>query len=52
MAPSSPSERKRLKTPRTGLLTCAYFSHLPRDEHSGSHPVVSRHLRVKRKNPG
>jgi hypothetical protein len=32
MAPSFPSERKRVGAFRTGLLTCAFFSHLPKDE--------------------
>ena len=41
-APSFPSERKRVKTPRTGLLTCALSSHLPRNESLHSAPVVSR----------
>jgi hypothetical protein len=31
MAPSFPSERKRVLTPRTGLLTYAFTSHLPRN---------------------
>jgi len=30
MAPSFPSERKRVVAPRTGLLTCASISHLPK----------------------
>ena len=29
-----PRNAKRLKTPRTGLLTCALFSHLPKHERS------------------
>jgi hypothetical protein len=32
MAPSFPSERKRFRAPRTGLLTYAFTSHLPRDQ--------------------
>ena len=37
-----PRNAKRLKTPRTGLLTCALFSHLPKHEPSG--PVSSGFL--------
>ena len=29
--PSFPSERKRVRAPRTGLLTCAFSSHLPKN---------------------
>src|ERR1017187_10813447 len=42
-----PRNAKRLKTPRTGLLTCALFSHLPKHEPSG--PVSSGFLSLSAK---
>ena len=40
MAPSFPSERKRVEGARTGLLTCASSSHLPTDAPRGTPAVV------------
>src|ERR1035441_4135259 len=36
IAPSFPSERKWVRAFRTGLLTCAFSSHLPKSEPKGS----------------
>ena len=45
MTPSSPSERMRVEHARTGLLTCAYLSHLPKDDACGSPSSGLRGLR-------
>jgi len=51
-APSFPSERKLVEGARTGLLTCAFSSHLPTDTHEGGLQWLTWGLRDWRRNPG